>query len=76
MTTALTPFERRLLAAVAAADDPADRSPAALALALDADLPLVLETTAELGERGLLEREGFDTCRLTERGRNRLLDAA
>jgi Mn-dependent DtxR family transcriptional regulator len=75
MNDALSRFERDLLAEVAASEDPAERSPAALAMSLDADLPLVLETVADLHDRGLLEREGFDTCRLTERGRDLAADA-
>jgi Mn-dependent DtxR family transcriptional regulator len=74
MNDALTPVERRLLAELAAREDPAERSPAALAMALDADLAFVLETVAELDERGLLEREAFDTCGLTERGRDLAAD--
>ncbi|RXK46629.1 hypothetical protein [Halorientalis pallida] len=64
MTAPLTPFERRLLAELAGGD----QTPAGLAVALDTDLGTVLETTAALQARDLLERQGFDTCRLTDRG--------
>jgi Mn-dependent DtxR family transcriptional regulator len=67
---ALTAFERRLLNELAEGELP----PAALAVALDSDLGTVLETTAELQARGLVERQGFDTCRLTDRGREHLAE--
>lgn len=68
MSDPLTPFERRVLTELAVHDRAAALSPAGLALALDVDLPRVLDTVAELRRRGLLDREGFDTCRLTEAG--------
>ena len=70
MTDALTAFERRLLTELAEGELP----PAALAVALDTDLGTVLETTAALQARGLVERQGFDTCRLTDRGREHLVE--
>jgi hypothetical protein len=61
----LTPFELELLTAVT--DDPLP--PAGLALELDADFQRVLDSVAALQDRGLLARQGFSTCRPTERGR-------
>ena len=70
MSDAITAFERRLLSELAAEERP----PAALAVALDTDLGTILETTAALQARSLLERQGFDTCRLTDRGREHLAE--
>jgi hypothetical protein len=61
-----TPFELRVLTAVT--DEPLP--PAGLALELDADFQRVLDTVAALQDRGLLARQGFSTCRPTERGRD------
>ncbi|WP_335998792.1 hypothetical protein [Halorientalis halophila] len=66
MTDRLTAFERTLLSELAGEGD---RSPAGLAVALETDLGTVLETTAALQDRGLLARQGFDTCRVSDRGR-------
>jgi Mn-dependent DtxR family transcriptional regulator len=67
----LTVAEQELLATLAANDG--ELEPAGLALALDRDLGDVYEAIARLHEAGLLERTGFDVCRLTDRGRH-LLD--
>lgn len=61
----LTPFERTLLRELADANQ---HPPAGLAIALDVDLSTVLDTVDSLADRGLLKREGFSTCRLTEQG--------
>lgn len=74
MSDTLTPLERDLLTELAAREEPAERSPAALAVALDVDLSRVLDTVADLRGRGLLEREGFDSCRVTEQGRIMVTD--
>jgi len=66
MTETITPFERRLLGELAESDDV---TPASLALELDADFGRVLDAVATLRERGLLDRAGFNTCRLTDSGR-------
>jgi Mn-dependent DtxR family transcriptional regulator len=68
----LTEFERALLRTL---QDRDGCPPATLAVALDTDLPTVYETTAELRERGLVRRAGFDTCRLTDRGHDLLAEA-
>ncbi|MFB6082838.1 MAG: hypothetical protein ABEJ94_01170 [Halorientalis sp.] len=70
MTDPLTTFERRLLTEIAGES----RSPASLAVALDTDLGTVLETTAALQARDLVERRRYDTCRLTARGRDHLAE--
>jgi Mn-dependent DtxR family transcriptional regulator len=65
MSEQLTGFERALLVELSGAGLP----PAGLALALDTDLATVLGTVTALKHRGLLAREGFSTCQLTDRGR-------
>ncbi|MFB6128381.1 MAG: helix-turn-helix domain-containing protein, partial [Halorhabdus sp.] len=42
-------------------------TPATIALGVDVDLGTVYDVIRSLRERGLLERVGFDTCRLTDR---------
>jgi DNA-binding MarR family transcriptional regulator len=67
----VSPLGRDLLAELAASGD---RPPGALGAALDAGPDAVYETIADLSERGLVVREGFDTCHLTERGRRLFAD--
>jgi len=67
----LTAFERALLVELVGA---ASRPPADLAVALDSDLATVLDAAGELHERGLLARQGFNSCRLTDRGRAAVAD--
>ncbi|MFB6150383.1 MAG: hypothetical protein ABEJ40_01125 [Haloarculaceae archaeon] len=64
--TDLSPFERAVLTELAEAGGEA---PGDLALALEADLQRVFATVGALRRRGLVARDGLDTCRLTERGR-------
>ena len=66
MTGILSPFERALLAELV---ESGDQPPAGLMLALDEKLDAVLDTVADLHERGMLSRDGFSTCRVTDRGR-------
>ncbi|WP_135665143.1 hypothetical protein [Halorhabdus rudnickae] len=44
-------------------------TPGRIALAVDGDLAVVYDVIGSLRERDLLERVGFDSCRLTDRGR-------
>jgi hypothetical protein len=67
----LTSFERALLVELVGAGS---RPPADLAVALDSDLATVLDVAGELHERGLLARRGFNSCRLTDRGRAAIAD--
>ncbi|MFB6179585.1 MAG: hypothetical protein ABEI77_07680 [Halorientalis sp.] len=67
----LTQAERAFLEHVA--ETPT--SPAGVALALDRDLGTVLDIATALQRRGLLERQGFDTCQMTDRGRAALATA-
>jgi Mn-dependent DtxR family transcriptional regulator len=65
MPATLSPFERALLEPLAESEE---HAPAGLAIELDEDLSTVLDTVEDLQDRGLVERQGFDTCRLTDRG--------
>jgi hypothetical protein len=71
MTGSLSEFERAVLSELAGAND---QSPAGVTMALDTHLGAVLDTVADLRERGLLARTGFDTCRVTDRGRAALAE--
>lgn len=62
--TALPSTERELVRELANAA----RSPGELAFELDTDVETVLERVSDLRDRGLVERQGFDTCRLTPAG--------
>lgn len=46
----------------------AEASPATVALAVDGSLSTVNDRLAALVDAGLVERSGFNTCRLTDRG--------
>ncbi|MFW5955833.1 MAG: MarR family transcriptional regulator [Halorhabdus sp.] len=48
----------------------ASRKPAEIAIALEADLESVYEAIDRLQDRELIERAGFDSCVLTERGQD------
>ncbi|MFB6151131.1 MAG: hypothetical protein ABEJ40_04930 [Haloarculaceae archaeon] len=73
MTEELTDVERDLLSELTTQEG---RSPSELALAIDADYGAVLGAVGDLRDRGLVDRRGFDTCRLTERGREVAAEAS
>jgi Mn-dependent DtxR family transcriptional regulator len=63
----LTDLERTILERLESRDT---CTPAEIAISLEADLKSVYQATDRLRDRELLERAGFNTCVLTDRGRD------
>jgi DNA-binding MarR family transcriptional regulator len=67
--TDISPEEREILQQLAREGE---QSPGELAFALDVDLGTIHELVGELRDRGLIERQGFNACRLTAGGHEQI----